>query len=341
MAGISFRLMLGNFLMRRACSLIAATIALLSLGLAPARAVTLDEINGAVLAKRATVDRDGLNPFIVKAQILLGRRSISPGFVDGLDGENFHKAVAQFRRQENLGEGDAIDAATWARLGGDAIKDVIVPYEITKADARYRFAKRIPHDYARQAKMKRLSYTSAREMFAERFHMSEPLLVALNPKVRMTKAGSEIQVASTGREVQKGAAVRIEAVKLTGMVIVYGPDERILASYPATIGSEENPSPSGDYTVERVARNPDYTYDPEKNFQQGKNRKKLTLPPGPNGPVGSVWVALSKPTFGIHGTPEPSKVSKTNSHGCVRLTNWDAEELADLVKPGVPVRFVD
>lgn len=327
--------------MGRVFALIAMAIVSLPLGLAPARAVTADEINNAVFANRATVDRDGLNPFIVKAQILLGRRSISPGVIDGLDGENFHKAVAQFRRQENLGGGDALDETTWARLGGDAIRDVIEPYDITKADARYRFAKRIPHDYARQAEMQRLSYTSAKEMFAERFHMSEPLLVALNPKVAMAKAGSRMLVAAAGREVQKGAAVRIEAVKRTGMVVVYGPAERILASYPATIGSEENPSPSGDHTVKRVVRNPDYTYDPEKNFQQGKNRMKLTLPPGPNGPVGSVWVALSKPTFGIHGTPEPSKVSKTNSHGCVRLTNWDAEELADLVKPGVPVRFVD
>jgi lipoprotein-anchoring transpeptidase ErfK/SrfK len=315
--------------------------ATLLLGLAPASAVTPEEINGAVFAKRAMADRDGLNPFIVKAQILLGRRSISPGVIDGLDGENFRKAVAQFRRQENLGDGDGIDEATWAKLGGDMVKDVIVPYEITKADARYRFARRIPADYARQAKMKWLSYTSAKEMFGERFHISEQLLVALNPKVRLTKAGGEIQIPAIGRENQKGAAARVEAVKSTGMVVVYGADERILASYPATIGSDENPSPSGDYTVERVVRNPDYTYDPDKNFQQGNNRKKLTLPPGPNGPVGSVWVALSKPTFGIHGTPEPSKVSKTNSHGCIRLTNWDAAELADLVKPGVPVRFVD
>lgn len=327
--------------MRRTFSLIAAMIYSLSLGLAPARAITPDEINGAVLARRAVVDRDGLSAFIVKAQILLGRRSISPGVIDGLDGENFRKAVAQFRRQENLGEGDTIDDVTWAKLGGDTIKDLVVPYEITKADARYRFAHRIPRDYARQAKMKRLSYTSAKEMFAERFHMSELLLVALNPNVRMTKVASVMQVVSVGREIQKGAAVRIEAVKRTGMVIVYGPAERILASYPATIGSEENPSPSGDHTVKRIARNPDYTYDPEKNFQQGRNRTKLTLPPGPNGPVGSVWIALSKPTFGIHGTPEPSKVSKTNSHGCIRLTNWDAEELADLAKPDVPVRFVD
>jgi len=125
------------------------------------------------------------------------------------------------------------------------------------------------------------------------------------------------------------------------MVLVYGDNERVLASYPATIGSENTPSPSGEHTIERIARNPNYTYNPEKNFQQGKNTDVLVLPPGPNGPVGTVWIALSKPTFGIHGTPEPSQVSKTTSHGCIRLTNWDAEELADLVTAGVSVRILD
>jgi len=135
--------------------------------------------------------------------------------------------------------------------------------------------------------------------------------------------------------------LRIDAVKSTGMVLVFGAEDRLLASYPATIGNTRTPSPSGEYTVERVAKNPNYTYDPDKNFLQGDNTETLVLPPGPNGPVGTVWIALSKPTFGIHGTPEPALVSKTTSHGCVRLTNWDAEELAELVKPGVLVRFVE
>jgi lipoprotein-anchoring transpeptidase ErfK/SrfK len=114
-----------------------------------------------------------------------------------------------------------------------------------------------------------------------------------------------------------------------------------MAAYPATIGSDETPSPSGEVSVTRIARNPTYEYDPEKNFQQGHNKAKLKLPPGPNNPVGSVWIALSRPTYGIHGTPEPSKVSKTESHGCVRLTNWDAEELAGLVRRGTKVLFTD
>ena len=178
------------------------------------------------------------------------------------------------------------------------------------------------------------------EMFAERFHMGENLLKALNPKASF-KEGETITVVSVKRSKPEGAVRMIEANKTTGMVVVYGDGERILASYPATIGSENTPSPDGEHKVTRIAKNPTYHYDPEKNFQQGKNTEKLTLPPGPNNPVGSVWIALSKPTYGIHGAPEPSKVSKTSSHGCVRLTNWDAEELADMIKPGVTVRFTD
>ena len=121
----------------------------------------------------------------------------------------------------------------------------------------------------------------------------------------------------------------------------YAADGTLVVDYPATIGSSDNPSPSGDHLVLGVAINPDYTYNPNINFKQGNNTGVLTIPPGPNGPVGSVWIALDKPTYGIHGTPEPSKIGKTESHGCVRLTNWDARELAKLVKPGVNVEFID
>ncbi len=318
--------------------LLATALAALA---SPAFALTADEVNAATFIDRKKQAAPGPNPFVVKAQVLLSRRSISPGVIDGVDGENFRKAVAQFRRQAQLPEGDQIDEAAWLNLGGDTANDVIAEYTLTEKDAAYDFADNIPRDYAKQAKMKRLSYTSPEEMLGERFHMSETLLGALNPKQAFSEAGARLLVASGRRSPEKGAALRIDAVKSTGMVIVFGAQDKVLASYPATIGSEDMPSPSGDYTIERVARNPNYTYDPEKNFQQGKNTETLVLPPGPNGPVGTVWIALSKPTFGIHGTPEPGKVSKTNSHGCIRLTNWDAEELADLVKPGVPVRFVD
>ncbi len=321
------------------CMLHAATV------LAPALALSPEQVNQATLADHQKQERadakGGPDPFIVKAQVLLSRRSISPGVIDGIDGENFRKAVAQFRRQAQLPDSDAIDEATWQALGGDTFADAIGTYVLTEKDAAYDFAEEIPTDYAKQARMKRLSYTSPEEMLGERFHMSEALLAALNRKQAMREAGARVHVASVRRSPEKGSAQWIDAVKSTGMVLVYGAGNELLASYPATIGSEDTPSPSGEHSIERIARNPGYTYDPDKNFQQGKNKERLELPPGPNGPVGTVWIALSKPTFGIHGTPEPTKVSKTGSHGCIRLTNWDAEELADLVKPGVTVRFVE
>jgi len=309
------------------------------LAVGPARALTVEEVNRAGPGDAAAEDGKP-DPFIVKAQVLLSRRSISPGEIDGIDGENYRKAIAQFRRQHALGEGDELDEPTWRALAGEDAGEVVSEYELTREDVSTPFARRIPHDYARQAKMKRLAYTSAREMLAERFHMAPELLAALNPQADYRKAGERISVVSVARTPPEVPVERIDVVKATGMVVVYGPDEEILASYPATIGSEENPSPGGDYEVRRIARNPTYHYDPQKNFQQGRNRRKLVLPPGPNGPVGTVWIALSKPTFGIHGTPEPAKVSKTSSNGCVRLTNWDAEELAGWVKPGTRVRFL-
>ena len=313
----------------------------LVLGAAPVSALTPDQINTATFARPIRQAANGPDPFIVKAQALLSRRSISPGVIDGVDGENFRKAVAQFRRQENLGESDELDEVAWLGLGGDTDQDVVVEYKLSEKDTEYKFADAIPRDYAKQARMKRLSYTSPQEMLSERFHMSEGLLMALNPEQRFTSAGRGIYVISSERSLQKGAAARVDVVKSTGMVVAYGDGDTILASYPATIGSTDTPSLTGQHRVKRIARNPRYTYNPEKNFRQGKNDETLVLPPGPNGPVGTVWIALSEPTYGIHGTPEPSRVSKTTSHGCVRLTNWDAEELADLVRPGVPVRFLD
>lgn len=304
-------------------------------------ALTADEVNKATVARDLRKKTNKPDPSIVKAQVLLSRRGVSPGLIDGLDGENYRKAIAQFRRQEMLGDADAMDARTWQALGGDATGDIVVEYKISAKDSAHRFAKKIPRDYARQARLKRLAYTSAREMLAERFHISEQLLVALNRRTSLRKAGGSISVIAATRVALPGSALRVEAVKSTGMVVVYGEGDRILASYPATIGSGETPSPEGEYQIERVVRNPTYHYDPDKNFQQGNNTRKLVLPAGPNNPVGTVWIALSKPTFGIHGTPDPSRVSKNSSHGCVRLTNWDAEHLAAMVKPGVPVRFVD
>jgi lipoprotein-anchoring transpeptidase ErfK/SrfK len=177
-------------------------------------------------------------------------------------------------------------------------------------------------------------------MLAEKFHMDEGYLKALNPEANFSRPGTIIRVANVGAPATRKVQ-RIVADKGRKQVRAYDEAGKLVVAYPATIGSAETPSPTGKHAVSRVAFNPNYTYNPKVNFKQGNNNKILTIPPGPNGPVGSIWIALDKPTYGIHGTPDPSKIGKTESHGCVRLTNWDAQELAKLVSVGVMVEFVE
>ncbi len=197
----------------------------------------------------------------------------------------------------------------------------------------------IPVDYAEKAALSSMAYTSMVEKLAEQFHMSVPYLQALNPNAQF-RAGETIMVIDAGPKVQKKVHYIIAD---KGRKQLRGLDRNghLVVAYPATIGSADTPSPTGTHTVERTAINPEYLYNPKINFQQGENTSILTVPPGPNGPVGSVWIALSKPTYGIHGTPDPEKIGKTNSHGCIRLTNWDALELVKLVAKGTVVEFIE
>jgi lipoprotein-anchoring transpeptidase ErfK/SrfK len=276
---------------------------------------------------------------ITALQVFLDREGISPGVIDGHLGDNVNKAIAAW--QEMTGETlDPNDSeAIMQRLtysGGLPIVD----YTITPADAAGPYVASIPDDYAHKAQLPAMSYTSVTEKLAEQFHMDEAYLKALNPTVDFSLPGSTIKVVNPGPP-KTGVVTRIIADKGKKQVLAYGEDGRLVAAYPATIGSSDTPSPTGTHSVERIALDPGYTYNPKINFKQGDNDQILQIPPGPNGPVGTVWIALSKPTYGIHGTPEPSKIGKTNSHGCVRLTNWDATELAKMVKPGTTVEFME
>lgn len=279
--------------------------------------------------------QDKPNPAIVRLQVLLDRAGASPGVIDGFDGDNVRKAIFAFETMRGLPADGQLDPQVLQALetGGP----VIGTYDIT-ADDVAAIVPPIPTDYAEMAERDFLGYTSVTEELGERFHMDEDLLVALNPGASFT-AGETIVAAAYGPDLE-GQVARIEADKTLRQVRAYDAEDRLIAAYPATIGSADNPSPAGTHVVEGVAPMPDYTYNPKINFQQGENTSVLTIPPGPNGPVGSMWIDLSEPTFGIHGTPEPSKIDKTASHGCVRLTNWDANELAKMVKPGVPVVFM-
>lgn len=276
------------------------------------------------------------DPAIIKLQILLDRAGASPGVIDGYDGENVRKGVKAFEAMRGLAVDGVIDDEFVASL--DDGSPVAGIYAVSAEDIAAVVAP-IPTDYAEMAQRDFLGYASVSELLAERFHMDEKLLIALNPGATYAE-GEGIVVVAPGLAAT-GKVARIEADKAARQVRAYDEAGTLIVAYPATIGSESNPSPSGTHIVAAVAPMPNYTYDPTVNFQQGENTDKLIIPPGPNGPVGSMWIDLTEPTFGIHGTPEPSKIDKTGSHGCVRLTNWDAEELAAMVEPGVPVVFLD
>ncbi len=281
----------------------------------------------------------GAREDIAELQVLLDRVGASPGVIDGRFGSNVDKALAaykeitgtQLRTTDAVGIKEAL-----ARTGGDAFAN----YTITPEDAAGPYVAAIPEDYGQKAQLERMSYTSVTEALAERFHMDEAYLKSLNPGVNFNRPGTIVKVANFGRLVSTPVA-SIIADKGRKQVRAYDAEGKLVAAFPATIGSTDTPSPTGTHAVSRVALDPNYTYNPKVNFKQGENDRVLTIPPGPNGPVGSVWIALDKPTYGIHGTPDPSKIGKTESHGCVRLTNWDARELAKLVKAGVPVEFID
>jgi lipoprotein-anchoring transpeptidase ErfK/SrfK len=278
-------------------------------------------------------------PLAVKLQILLDRAHASPGIIDGREGVSVKNALRMFEERSNLPVDGKLDSQVWELLqrGTD---DVLVHYELKAEDVDGPFVEKIPTDYAEMAQMKRLSYTSPVEELSEKFHIHPDLLKALNPDAQLTP-GSQIIVPNVMENTPTERVMSIEVDKRQSTVRGYAADGTLIVSYPATIGSRDNPSPEGTMEVKGIAENPKYSYRPDKNFQQGDNTEPLELPPGPNSPVGSVWIDLTKETYGIHGTPDPESIGKTASHGCVRLTNWNAEELAKLVKPGTKVSFVN
>ncbi|WP_445504134.1 L,D-transpeptidase family protein [Microvirga sp. G4-2] len=286
----------------------------------------------------------GVSPVLVKAQVLLDRARFSPGAIDGRNGENMQNAIRAFEKARGLKVDGALDEELWAKLNEASPDPVLITYTISDEDVKGPFTV-IPERMEEQAKLERLSYSSPEELLAEKFHMDEDLLKELNPDKRFDQAGTSIVVANvappSAANEQAKEIEKIEVVKSEHILRVIGKDGAVIATYPASIGSEEKPAPTGSHTVRAVAPNPTYTYNPDYAFKGVKAKEKFEIKPGPNNPVGSKWIDLSVESFGIHGTPEPEKVGKAYSHGCVRLTNWDVEELAGMVKKGMPVVFLD
>ncbi|MGN8119526.1 L,D-transpeptidase family protein [Labrys sp. 22185] len=303
---------------------------------AQAAKLNIDMVNQAQFSE---YEAGGVNPMLMKAQILLDRARFSPGLIDGHLSTNFTKAVAAFQAAKGLPSDGKLTRETWNKLATTSVEPVLMTYEVTTKDVHSRFTRRIPARMERMARLKRLGYRNMREKLAERFHVSEQLLTMLNPRARLKKAGTSLVVPGVGRSAPPATIGSVEVDKASRQVRVLDPAGKWLAVYPASIGSQEKPAPSGIVDVRRVVHNPTYHYDPKFAFKGIKTKRPFAIAAGPNNPVGSVWIDLSIESYGIHGTPAPGQIGTTFSHGCVRLTNWDAEDLASMVKPGTMVDF--
>ncbi|MGJ5023041.1 L,D-transpeptidase family protein [Bradyrhizobium oligotrophicum] len=292
--------------------------------------LTADAVNGAELRKRPPAE-EKMDPVAIRAQVLLDRARISPGEIDGRFGDNARTALAAFARAKGLAGDAKLTPELWdALLRGDQAP-AIVSYTITRDDVKGPFLKKLPQHMEDMKDLPALGYTSPREALAEKFHMSEQLLSALNPKASFDKEGEQIAVANVIRPDEKAPEImRLDISKDAGTVQAFDKDGRLVAVFPATVGSEEKPTPDGTFKVTSRDADPNYRYNPDYEFKGVKSRKPFTIKPGPNNPVGAYWIGLSVGNgYGIHGTPEPSKVGKSESHGCVRLTNWDVRFLGD------------
>lgn len=314
---------------------------LLSLGLVcsallPMAAIAADDtkldtrqVNDA--ATRAVVDADAGASATLRAQVLLDRAYFSPGEIDGRFGTNTRIAIEGFQRRHDLKVTGKVDSATWEALNNDASQP-LTNYTLEAADVDGPFNK-IPSDMAAKAKMDALGFTSAMEALGEKFHASPALLRKLNPGASL-KAGERWTVPNVSNAALPKAG-KVVVSKSDSVVRLVDETGETVAQWPASTGSKHDPLPIGEWAIEGVASDPVFHYNPDLFWDADATDKKAQIPPGPNNPVGVVWIDLSKPHYGIHGTPEPSMIGKTQSHGCIRMTNWSARALADAVVPGV------
>ena len=279
---------------------------------------------------------------VLAVQVILDRNGFSPGEIDGMEGANVRRAIEAFQRTNSLPASGTLDPATVAALAQLAGSEpTLVAYTLTPADVSGPFAPQIPRDLVAQAKLPRLDYRTPLEAVAERVHASPGLLKRLNPRASFTQEGEQIQVPNVAA-IPPGIgalAARIVVRTATSALTVEDDQGRILFHAPVTTGSRRDPLPIGSWKVTGIHEMPPFHYNPDLFWDANPKHSKARIAPGPNNPVGVMWIDISKEHYGIHGTPEPSSIGHTQSHGCIRLTNWDVRRVAQWARPGMAVIF--
>lgn len=318
--------------MSPAASRVARWCLALLMACVPAHMVWADDAPGALTPETVNAaGRDAGDAAMLRAQVLLDRAHFSPGEIDGRGGSNTTRAIQAFQRSRGLEPSGELDAGTWEALTADAAP-ALVAHAIGNELAG-PFAT-LPEDMMEQAALEALGFESALEALGERFHAAPALLERLNPGVEFV-AGRRILVPNVADAPALAAPDRVLVSKSDSVVRLLDAEGTVYAQFPASTGSERDPLPLGEWKIEGVATDPTFHYNPELFWDADPSHAKATLAAGPNNPVGTVWIDLSKPHYGIHGTPEPGNIGKTQSHGCIRMTNWSARRLAEVVRPGL------